>query len=68
MLVAIDGNNSLRRMPKAVRQRNEDGKPTLSQYIKRADGRSIPSDMYLSNAQVDKFKNEVKKQSKVFTL
>lgn len=65
MLVAIDGNNSLRRMPKALRTRDDNGKIIVTEYTERADSRSVTSDLYVSNSYVDQFKNEVRSRHKV---
>lgn len=65
MLIAIDGNNSLRRMPKALRTRDENGKIIVSEYTERADSRSVATDFYLPNSYIDEFKNEVKNRRTV---
>lgn len=67
MLIAIDGNNSLCRIPKAVHRHDENGKLVVSEYTERLDKHSLSSDLYLSNAEVDEFKDEVQKRSNVNT-
>ena len=48
-LVSIDGNNSLKRFG-----------PEIMKYEERPDSRTILSDWWLTAAEVDKFKGEVK--------
>jgi hypothetical protein len=58
MLVAMDGNESLKCMARTRHSYNT-GKATDTN-VEHQDTRNIPSDMYLGSNEVDVFKYEVK--------
>jgi len=60
MLVAMDGNESLKCVQCAIHQKNEAGKVVSSETIEWLDSHIHMSDMYLGKEEVDWFKNEVK--------
>ena len=61
MMVAMDGNNSLKRIERAIRTRNDNGELVTSNSIEREDGRSLPrGGLYLDAEEVDRYKDEVK--------
>ena len=53
-LVSIDRNNSLKRLGATIRQTND-----------RLDSRNIVSDHWLTNEEVNKFKDEVKSRVRI---
>lgn len=61
MLIAMDGNESLKRRRRAIHNTDASGKVISSQNIDQLDLRHITSDMYMMNHEVDLFKNEVKR-------
>ena len=62
MLVAMDGNESLKRVQRAYREKNAEGKTTIFESREREDSRTIQSAMYLTADTVNVFKDEVKRQ------
>ncbi|KAF8524734.1 hypothetical protein JB92DRAFT_2703082 [Gautieria morchelliformis] len=58
MLVAMDGNESLKRVERAQREKTSDGGIHSSQNIERPDSRYIQDHMYLNEAQVNYFRHE----------
>jgi hypothetical protein len=59
MLIAMDGNESLKRMGQAT---------TTSTNTEQMDFRDIPSDMYLPADKVDIFKYEVKSRHTMLSM
>jgi hypothetical protein len=55
--VSIDGNNSLKRLGTTIRNTND-----------RLDSRTIVSDRWLTPAEVNRFKNEVTSQVKIYAV
>ncbi|KIJ30273.1 hypothetical protein M422DRAFT_81424, partial [Sphaerobolus stellatus SS14] len=62
-LVTLDGNNSLKRMERTQREKDEQGHVTFSQNIERADDRTTDAYFNVNSEDVDKFKDEVKRPS-----
>ncbi|KAF8576460.1 hypothetical protein K439DRAFT_1367201, partial [Ramaria rubella] len=62
MLVAMDGNESLKRMERAWYQKDDAGHVISSERIEWQDMRTIQTDMHLNEEEVDRFKNEVKRR------
>lgn len=60
LLVAMDGNNSLKRAGRKKYDRDDKGKRIKGTVIEREMGKTYESDVYLSEEFVDKFKYEVK--------
>jgi hypothetical protein len=62
MLAAIDGNNSLKRIERGTRDKDPTGKTIVTASTELPDSCTLrlDSDMYLSEAEVDRFKDEVK--------
>jgi hypothetical protein len=61
MLVAFDGNESLKRVERAIREKDASRKLVCSENIECKDLCTVMNDMYLSEDQVNQFKNEVKR-------
>jgi hypothetical protein len=61
MLIAIHGNESLKRVERAYHEKTAAGKVISATNIERQDSRSMTntSDLYLSREAVNRFKNEV---------
>ena len=55
--VSIDGNNSLKRLGTSVRNTND-----------RLDSRTIVSDRWLTPEEVNRFKDEVVSQVRIYTV
>jgi Kyakuja-Dileera-Zisupton transposase len=62
MLVTMDGNESLKRVARAWREKDPNGHVLSSESIERDDSRSIVSGMYLSEAAVNQFQHEIKQK------
>ncbi|KAF8576774.1 hypothetical protein K439DRAFT_1622589 [Ramaria rubella] len=60
MLVAMDGNKSLKRVERARCERNAHGVTVQCENIERENKRTIMSDMYLGQEAVNVFRHEVK--------
>jgi Kyakuja-Dileera-Zisupton transposase len=60
MLMAMDGNESLKRVQRARREKNMASQIINVENIERDDSRVLVSDMYLSEAAVNHFRHEVK--------
>ena len=61
MLVAMDGNKSLKCVQWAYHEKNAEGKTTLFESREWEDSRTIQSAMYLTADTVNVFKDEVKR-------
>lgn len=62
MQIAIDGNNSLKRVLRSTREKDGSGKVINVESIECFDGRQVINDMYMSEDEVNIFANEVKRR------
>jgi hypothetical protein len=60
ILVAMDGNNSLKRVGRKKYERDDVGKLIRAEVIERNTGKEVNSDMFLSEAFVNNFKDEAR--------
>lgn len=60
MLLAMDGNNSLKRVARKTFETDDDGKVISAQSVERLDSRVIDDGVFLSPEKVDVFAHEVK--------
>ncbi|KAF8519506.1 hypothetical protein BU17DRAFT_75910 [Hysterangium stoloniferum] len=58
----FDGNNSLKRIPKSLREKDSTGKVVSIESLERPDGRQRINGFYLTPGEVDKFSSEVKRR------
>ena len=56
MLIAIDGNNSLKRVERVKRERDENSRVIGCENIERDEGKEFDDEMYISEEVVDQYK------------
>jgi hypothetical protein len=62
MLVAMDGNESLKQVQQAKHDKDTTGRIISSEDIEQEDSCDIHTSLYLGQDIVDRYKNEVKQQ------
>jgi hypothetical protein len=68
MMVAFDGNNSLKRRGRKIYLKDGSGKKVLGEDIERETGKVLECPLYVSEEEVDKYRNEVRGRKPVNTV
>jgi hypothetical protein len=64
ILLTLDGNNSLKRVPRSIRHKDENGKLLYLESIECQDNhtKSDTGGLYLTEAEVDEYSHEVRRR------